>query len=160
MNTTAYPVNADSIPWLPLHDGLSLRPLYFSPDGYCAQLRIEPGVTIPRHRHTGEVHAYNLAGCRELIETGEIARPGTYIYEPPGNEDSWRCVGYVPCIVQFSITGRVEYLGPRDEVLSTTDSRTACEAYLRWCAQQGRSPDPAIIRGLDVPADLRRAAAG
>jgi 2,4'-dihydroxyacetophenone dioxygenase len=111
MKPSAYPVDAGAIAWVPLREGVAMRPLHFAADGYSLLLRVEPGVTIARHRHTGEVHAYNLEGCRELIETGEIAGPGTHVYEPPGNADSWRGVGDVPCVIQVSLKGRIEYLG-------------------------------------------------
>jgi hypothetical protein len=162
VNTTVYPIRADAIDWVPLREGLSLRPLYFADDGYAGQLRIEPGVLIPRHRHTGHVHAYNLAGSRELIETGEIAGPGTYVYEPPGNVDSWRCVGEVPCIVHLSLTGCIEYLDDRGAVREVSSTRTAREAYVRWCRAQRVEPDHALFRRMDwatidLPCDHRSA---
>jgi hypothetical protein len=158
---TAYPVDAASIAWVPLRAGLSFRPLHFAPDGYSLQLRLEPGVTIPRHRHTGDVHAYNLEGSRELIETGERVPRGTYVYEPSGNIDTWRCVGDVPCIVQITLKGRVEYLDDRGEVRDATDTHTAREAYLRFCSLQGVRPDPVLFRGtnplVSPPALMQRA---
>jgi 2,4'-dihydroxyacetophenone dioxygenase len=57
-------------------------------------LRLEPGAEIATHRHTGEVHAFNLEGSRQL-SSGEIIGPGDYVYEPLGNMDSWKVVGDV-----------------------------------------------------------------
>ncbi len=71
------------------------------------------GVVVGRHIHAGEVHAFNVSGSREL-DTGEIAGLGAYVYEAPGNIDSWKCVGQEPCIIQISMTGRLTYLDGDD----------------------------------------------
>ena len=42
---------------------------------------MQPGAIMPLHRHTGEIHAYNLAGTRTLC-TGEVIGPGDYVFEP------------------------------------------------------------------------------
>jgi hypothetical protein len=96
------------------------------------------------HRQTGEVHALNLVGYRELIETGEIAGPGTYVYEPPGTVDSWRCVGDSPCVIRITLTGRIEYLDSAGNVSVHTDAETACLSYLEWCTRRGLPPNPAL----------------
>jgi hypothetical protein len=65
--------------------------------GRALLLLLEPGTVVPRHRHLGEVHGFNLQGERELIESGaKIVGPGGYVYEPPGNVDSWRVSRCVP----------------------------------------------------------------
>lgn len=69
MTHTDYPVNTLSMAWIPLREGVSFRPVRFGLDGWTLQLRVEPGTTIARHRHTGEVHALNISGSRELIDS-------------------------------------------------------------------------------------------
>jgi len=140
MNRTTSPIHADELPWAPLSEGVSFRPLRFGRDGRALQLRVEPGVVIARHRHTGAVHAFNLSGQRELIEKGEIVGPGGYVYEPPGNIDSWRCIGEEPCVVQINLSGRVEYLDAEGDVISATDTADLRDAYLAWCHAQGMQP--------------------
>lgn len=137
MTRTAYPVNAADVAWIELRPGVAVRPLRFGLDGWTIQLRVDPGTTISRHRHTGEVHGYNVSGHRELIDTGEIVGPGTYVYEPPGNVDSWRCHGDEPCIIQINLTGRVEYLDEDDTVTHYSDARNQREVYLAWCKSRG-----------------------
>src|SRR5205807_9153529 len=94
------PVDSDAIPWIPLRAGLSFKPLRFFPrdDGWVILLRVEPGTVIARHRHTGAVHAYHTQGQRKLLDSGEIVGAGSYVYEPPGNIDSWMAVGDRPLI--------------------------------------------------------------
>lgn len=83
---------APELPWQPISPGFSLKVVRGGGDDdtRVLLLRVEPGTVIGRHRHGGEVHALQLAGQRELLDTGEVVGPGGYVYEPPGNVDSWR----------------------------------------------------------------------
>jgi quercetin dioxygenase-like cupin family protein len=94
-------------------------------------LRLEPGTVIPRHRHHGEVHAYNISGSRQL-DSGEIIGPGGYVYEPPGNVDSWWAVGDEPVIVHITAFGAMEYLDENGEVLQSDTPSSLQEIYERW----------------------------
>lgn len=145
MPLSADPIATASLDWVPLRPGISMRPLHFEADGYALQLKVEPGAVVTRHRHTGEVHALNLSGCREIVDTGEVVGPGDYVFEPAGNEDAWRCHGDEPCIVHITLTGRVEYLDANGEVTSYTDRDTALHEYLEYCGSVGTMPDPAIL---------------
>jgi hypothetical protein len=111
-------------------------------------MRIEPGATVGRHRHTGLVHAFNLAGYREIIDTGEVVGPGTYVFEPVGNVDSWRAVGDEDCIVHILITGAVEYLDADGRVTGQADSATQRTVYLDWCAANGVAPLDRFLPGV------------
>jgi hypothetical protein len=97
------------------------------------------------HRHTGEVHAFNLSGTREILGTGEIADPGSYTYERAGTTDAWRAVGDQPCVLHLKITGAVQYLDPNGNVTETVDVATQRAAYLTWCAQQDAKPAAQIL---------------
>ncbi|HRH20838.1 MAG TPA: cupin domain-containing protein [Brevundimonas sp.] len=138
-------LNPETIPWVPLRQGLSMRPLRFERSGYSLQLRLEPGTRIGPHRHTGPVHALNLSGARRLIEADEIVEPGDFVYEPAGNTDSWECFGDAPCVVQITLRGRVEYLDDAGAVIDHSDSQTAEVAYRAHCASLGIAPDERII---------------
>ncbi len=130
---------ADSVPWIPLGEGESFKPLRFlgGNRGRVLLLRLEPGCVVPPHRHTGDVHAFNLEGSRELIDSGQVVGPGDYVYEPAGNADTWRVVGDLPCTVFIATRGTMEYLDEQGLVLrrDTTDSMR--QAYLGFCAEHG-----------------------
>jgi 2,4'-dihydroxyacetophenone dioxygenase len=133
-------VNPDRVPWMPgTEEGLEIKPLcFFRHDrGRALLLRLQPGFVIPRHRHTGEVHGYNLQGTRKLLDTGEVIGPGGYVYEPPGNNDSWMAVGDEPLIVHVVVHGAVEYLDDNGEVLQRDDTASLRQAYERYCAANG-----------------------
>ena len=139
MTNLTFSPDIESLPWQPLRPGFSAKILRGGGDGdtRVQLLRIEPGVVIPRHRHTGEVHAWNLAGQRKLLDTGEIIGPGGYVYEPPGNVDSWMAVGDEPLVVFVTVRGAIEYV---DEQGAPTGERTSTasvtEAYRRFVASR------------------------
>jgi 2,4'-dihydroxyacetophenone dioxygenase len=131
-----------TIPWIPLGPGESFKPLRFLANdrGRVLLLRMEPGTLAPRHRHLGEVHAFNLSGSRKLIESGEIVGPGGYVYEPAGNVDSWMAVGDEPVIVHITSFGPMEYLDEHDQVLRRDSTSSLREVYLRYCEENGIQP--------------------
>src|ERR1700759_5717221 len=73
----ARPLDTDSMPWIPPAPGKSFRPLRFAADGWSELMRLEPGSAVAVHRHTGDVHAFNLAGTREIFGTGESVNAET-----------------------------------------------------------------------------------
>jgi 2,4'-dihydroxyacetophenone dioxygenase len=129
------------VPWVPLSGRKSFKPLRFLSGnrGFVELLRLEPGEAIPLHRHTGDVHAINLEGSRELC-TGEIIGPGDYVYEPAGNTDSWKVVGDKPLVVLVVVTGAVEYLGPENTVTNRFTADTLMECYRQYCAANNIEP--------------------
>jgi 2,4'-dihydroxyacetophenone dioxygenase len=136
----ANPLPTAAMAWIPTGGGKAFRPLQFTADGWSELMRLEPGSLVPLHRHTGDVHAYNLSGSREIISTGEVVGPGDYVYEPPGNVDTWRAVGDEPCVVHIKVTGAVEYLDESGAVTGTADAASQRAAYLAWCRETGTEP--------------------
>lgn len=131
--------DSSQVPWVPLRPGVSFKPLRFlrQDRGWVFLMRVDPGVVIARHRHTGEVHGFNLEGHRKLIDTGEVVGPGGYVYEPPGNEDSWMAVGDAPLVTHVSVQGAVEYVDEAGRVLSRYNATTQFETYRRHCEENG-----------------------
>ena len=108
-------------------------------------MRLEPGSTVAVHRHSGEVHAFNLAGTREILGTGERVGPGSYVYEPAGMIDGWGAVGDGPCVVHIKVAGVIEYLGENGQVTETVSAATQREVYLAWCREHGMRPAEQIL---------------
>lgn len=144
---TARPVDTEAMDWIPTGPGKSFRPLRFEPDDWSEIMRLEPGAVVPPHRHTGDVHAYNLSGRRRIFSTDELVPPGGYVYEPPGNIDTWGTEGDEPCLVHIKITGAVEYLDGQGQVTGQADAASQRAAYLDWCASQGVTPQQALLAG-------------
>lgn len=154
-------IAADAVPWVPLLPapspsaagrspsakamdgraaGKSFKPLRFlaGDRGFVELLKLEPGEAIARHRHSGEVHAFNLQGWREL-DTGECIGPGGYVHEPAGNVDSWKVVGDETLIVLVVVMGVVEYLDADGNVTQRYTASTLRDIYERHCATGGIS---------------------
>jgi 2,4'-dihydroxyacetophenone dioxygenase len=131
--------NAHSLPWQPISPGFSQKLLRGGgdADARVVLLRLEPGVIVPLHRHEGDVHAFNLAGSRTLLETGETVGPGGYVYEPPGNVDSWMSVGEEPTVVLVVVRGAMETLGEDGNVVERTTTRSATEGYREFLRSAG-----------------------
>lgn len=143
---TTYALDAHAIDWVPAGPGLSFKPLAFHPGnaGWVQFLRLDPGTVIPRHRHTGEVHALNLQGHRLILDTGQVIGPFAYVHESAGDIDSWMAVGDEPCIIHIEVLGTIEYLGPGDRVATTVDGNLQRQLYLRHCAEKGQKPQAAL----------------
>ena len=141
----ARPLDTGSMPWIPTGPGKSFCPLRFAADGWSELMRLEPGSAVALHRHTGEVHAFNLAGTREILGTGERAGPGNYVYEPAGTVDGWRAVGDEPCVVHIKVAGAIEYLGDDGQVIESVNAETQCALYLAWCRDHGVHPAEQIL---------------
>jgi 2,4'-dihydroxyacetophenone dioxygenase len=71
----ASPLHTDDMSWIPTGGGKVFRPLRFQPDGWSELMRLEPGSLVALHRHTGDVHAFNLVGTRQILGTDEIVGP-------------------------------------------------------------------------------------
>ncbi len=138
MRLASVALDTERIPWIPLGPGAAFKPLRFlsGGEGRVLLLRLEPGTVVPRHRHLGEVHAYNLAGRRRL-DTGAMVGPGGYVYEPVGNVDSWTAVGDEPVIVLVTTYGAMEYLAEDGEVLQRDTAASLRGRYERHCAEKG-----------------------
>jgi len=139
-----YALDTHDMDWVPAGPGLCFKPLRFFPNngGWAQLLRLEPGTLIPPHRHTGEVHAFNLSGHRHLIEANVSVGPGTYVHEAAGDIDSWRAVGDEPCVVYVEVHGSVEYLRPDGSVEVAVDGELQRKLYQGWCAAHQREPMP------------------
>ena len=76
--------------WVPQTDCLSFRPLCFcvSQGYYVNLLKFKGGGVLGCHRHPSPVHALTLKGSWGYKEHDWNAKPGTYVFEPPGETHS------------------------------------------------------------------------
>jgi 2,4'-dihydroxyacetophenone dioxygenase len=141
----AFPLDTAMMEWIPTGPGKSFRPLRFEPDGWSELMRLEPGSGVSMHRHVGDVHAYCLSGSREIMGTGEIAGPGSFVYEPGGTVDAWRAIGDEPCVLHIKVTGTVEYVDADGQVTEIVNSASQRAVYLAWCAEHDSAPAAQIL---------------
>jgi hypothetical protein len=141
----ATPLPTNDMPWIPTGPGTWFRPLRFTPAGWSELMRVAPGTAVPLHRHTGPVHAFNLAGARRILGSDELVGPGDYVYEPGGMVDGWQAVGDEPCVIHLNITGAVEYVDDAGDVVAVCDSASQRAVYLDWCGERGEEPAAQVL---------------
>ena len=144
--TRSNDLSADG-PWIPEGPGKWSRPLRFLKDdrGWVELMRLDPGVKLGLHRHTGEVHAYNLAGERRLW-SGERVGPGDYVHESTGNIDWWEAVGDAPLVVFVVVLGTVEYIDHDGTVKRRITTADRITDYRRYCEEAGIAAQDLVER--------------
>ena len=75
------------LPFVPYQEGVTFQLVQadIAAALWTLRLRAEPGITIQRHKHTGEIFAFTLQGSWKYLEYPEVNTAGSYLYEPPGS---------------------------------------------------------------------------
>jgi quercetin dioxygenase-like cupin family protein len=117
---------------------------------FAVRMAFEPGVLVAAHKHTGEVHAFTLAGEWTYLEYPDSPpnRAGSYLFEPPGSTHTLKVADHAgePTDVLFVIYGAMLHLGPANEVVAVTDAESVLREYPELLRAQGKaltSPIPA-----------------
>ena len=82
LNTEELPVVENALP------GVDVWPLFLDAENgtWVLRARFAPGVTLPKHFHTGTVHFYTLAGSWHYLEYPDQPQTaGSYLFEPGGS---------------------------------------------------------------------------
>jgi len=119
------------------------------------RVRFQPGVTIQRHRHTGEVFAFTIRGSWNYVEYPELNTAGSYLFEPAGSIHTL----YVPgsnkevTDVWFAIRGANLNLDEAGNVESVLDAGAVLEIYRARCEKSGLA-HPDVIGAQAVRATV------
>ena len=147
---TAIHRGESELPFVDVGDGTHLQVLQIDVEKglWVVRTRYEPGVTIARHKHTGEVFAFTIAGSWKYLEYPEVNRAGSYLYEPAGSvhtlhvpEDNEELTD-----VWFAIYGANLNLAADDSVEMVIDAGFIRDVYVALCDAQGFAP-PNVIGG-------------
>lgn len=108
--------------------------------------RLDPNVTLERHKHTGEVFAFTLEGAWKYLEYPEINIKGSYLYEPAGSVHTLHTPEATEGITDicFVIHGANLNLDDSGNVVSSVDAGSALEIYRELCRKDGYG-DPDVI---------------
>lgn len=88
LNTNEENLVQDALP------GVDVYPLFLDPENgvWVIRAKFQPGVTLPKHFHTGVVHFYTLAGRWNYLEYPDQPQTaGSYLYEPGGSIHTFHC---------------------------------------------------------------------
>jgi 2,4'-dihydroxyacetophenone dioxygenase len=136
------------LPFVTYQEGVAFQLLQADIEGglWVVRIRAQPGVTIQRHKHTGEVFAYTIAGSWKYLEYPEINTAGSYLYEPAGSVHTLNILKSNSGItdVWFAIRGANLNLDDKGTVEAVIDAGAALEIYLAGCRAAGH-PHPNVI---------------
>lgn len=133
-------IDVDAIPWVPQGEGIFFKPYRFdlSTGTWTNLLRVARGGRINRHRHSGgPVTGYVLQGSWRYLERDWVARPGTFVYEPPGDIHTLVVDGAQEMQTLFTVSGIMQYLDDHDQVIGMDDVFSKWERYRAFCRAQG-----------------------
>ena len=138
---TSYHRGEAELPFVPYQEGVTFQLLQVDINNslWVIRVKFDPGVTIQRHRHTGDVSAFTIAGSWKYLEYPDVNVTGSYLYEPAGSIHTL----HVPDTntevtdVWFAIRGANLDLADDDSVLSIIDAGTILEIYRTQCAEIG-----------------------
>lgn len=136
-------VDAEKLPWVPQGERVWFKPLRFdlSNGKWVNLLKITGGGKVNRHRHSGgQVMGYVLQGGWRYLERDWVARPGTFVYEPPGDIHTLVVDAGEEMQTLFLLEGVVQYLDDADQVIYQDDVFTKLERYLKYCHETGIPP--------------------
>ena len=102
-------------------------------------IRWEAGVRLPRHLHTGSVHAYTFEGRWRYLEYDWEATAGSYVHEPPGTVHTLQVEE--PTTAMFVSYGAFIWFGPDGQMAHYQDAAST----LADCRETLRS------QGLELP---------
>ncbi|BBH20037.1 cupin [Paenibacillus baekrokdamisoli] len=131
-------INRDELPWVPFNEGEAncyFKPLRFdlTTGSWTYLFKIKSNQVLTRHRHTGGcVVGYNLQGIWRYEGREWLAKPGTFIFEPPGDihtlitEDE-------EVITLFILGGSLQYFDDNNQIIGQDDVFTVLKKYRDYC---------------------------
>ncbi|KAB2329566.1 cupin domain-containing protein [Cytobacillus depressus] len=129
-------LDSTEIPWIPQTERSWFKPLRFdlTNGSWINLLKVKPGGVVDRHRHTGgKVMAYTLQGQWRYLERDWVAKPGTFVFEPPGDIHTLTVDGDEDMITLFMLEGSLQYLDDNDKIIQQVDVFSKLKLYLEYC---------------------------
>ena len=136
-------IQSDEIPWVPQGDRVWFKPLRFdlTSGRWINVLRIEGEGRVNRHRHRGgQVLGFCMEGSWRYLERDWVARPGTLVYEPPGDIHTLVVDDPAGMVTLFVLEGTVQYLDDDDQLIYQDDVFSKLDRYLTFCREQRIEP--------------------
>lgn len=133
--------------------GIRLKLLMADIEGARFAVRMEfvPGLQVFEHKHTGEVHAFTLAGEWYYLEYPDSPSnmAGSYLFEPPGSTHTLKVADDAggPTDVLFIIYGAMLHLDPAGTIVGVTDAESVIREYALRLREQGKDLPAALPIG-------------
>ncbi len=136
-------IQSDDLPWVPQGDRVWFKPLRFdlANGRWVNLLKVTGGGKVNRHRHSGgQVLGFCIQGSWHYEERAWVARPGTFVYEPPGDIHTLVVDGAEDMMTLFLLEGVIQYLDDDNNVIYQDDVFTKLERYLSFCRKHNIPP--------------------
>ena len=137
-------INVDELPWVPQGERVWFKPLRFdlTSGRWINLLKVHGSGKVNRHRHTGgQVMGFCIEGSWRYLEREWVARPGTLVYEPPGDIHTLVVdEGVEEMQTLFILEGTVQYIDDEDNLIYQDDVFSKLERYMKFCEEQGIEP--------------------
>ena len=154
----SFHADTDALPWAEGWAGdarIRLKLLMADIEGqrFAVRMQFAPGVTAVPHKHTGEVHAFTLAGRWRYLDYPDSPDnvAGSYLFEPPGTTHTLQIDGAISetTDVLYVIYGAMLHMDERGTIIGVTDAESCLEEYPRLLREQGKAvPDAIAIGGM------------
>jgi 2,4'-dihydroxyacetophenone dioxygenase len=137
-----YAVDAENGVWIPTEPGIENRFLMFdlNRNSFAVVVRCAPRATIARHYHMGPVLGYCLQGTWKYKEYDWVAKPGTVVYEPPGEAHTLSVLGGSSMLSLFHVMGPHIQLDEDDRQVGYVEAFNLLMYCREYCADQGIDP--------------------
>ena len=144
----AFHRSESELPFVTYQEGVVFQLLHVDIEAgkWVIRVRFQPGCTIQRHKHTGEVFAFTIKGAWKYLEYPEVNTAGSYLFEPAGSIHTLHVLESNSDITDawFAIHGANLNLDDQGNVESVLDAAAALEIYLDRCRAEGHSA-PKVI---------------
>lgn len=142
-------IDPESIPWAKYEQAYGtfwMRLLHCSPEQntFTNIIRFSTGVQLPRHLHTGSVHAYTFSGRWRYLEYDWEATAGSFVHEPVGTTHTLRVEE--EAVAMFVTQGGFLWYDGRGRPAFYQDAASTLEECRAMLAKEG----------LDLPAGVVR----
>jgi len=138
----------EELPFVALGDGTHLQLLQIDVEAglWVIRTRFEAGVTVPTHKHTGEVFAFTISGTWKYLEYPEVNTTGSYLYEPAGSVHTLTVPAENDGLtdVWFAIYGANLNLAADGTVDTVVDAGLVRDSYFALCEAEGH-PRPNVL---------------
>jgi anti-sigma factor ChrR (cupin superfamily) len=139
--------NAGKLDWIPYAPGSSWKPLRFDVRNgrWVALVKVDGPGRINRHQHTGQVLGYCLEGDWRYLEHPWVARPGSFVYEPPGEVHTLVSDNPRGMLTLFMLEGTMKFFDDDEKLVDEQDVFWYLDAYAQYCRDHDTEVDESLI---------------